>query len=315
MARAIDEYGPPVDEPLPPTAPPEVPPPDATAEMGSVMPLRPVVPHEPPPEIVPPMVPSNLRDPDNPYSQVYVPPPEVPTQMFGRYPAGSEAYGPLGVRGRATPERLGVDQSMGGMPQPADRTFMTSDQLVRAALADLPPVFAQFANRHIGRFESTGIYGPPTSLGGYYSAPPSPERPPGSPITPTPPPTQQSVNVGRGVEQVEGPLNAVNAARHELLHALSYESKPFAGDAQQGFPMLRLAVSRSVASLQAPQMQQTFGRILSSARAGDWDHVFTELADMSIRGMVMPPALQQYFAPMYARPIGNAPPSAPPGSR
>ena len=195
---------------------------------------------------------------------------------------------------------------------------MPSNVLVQSVLRDLPPIFQQFANRPIQRFHVTDIYGTPTNAGGYYQPAPSaaPAPAPGDAITPSPSttPAPPTVTVGRGVEMRESSLNATNAARHELLHALSFEAQPFAGDQKNDFTLLRQAAAASLASLQAPAFHGLYDEVMRHARAQDWPHLFTALADASLRGQPLPPALQQYFAPMYAMPtqVGRAPASQPP---
>lgn len=252
----------------------------------------------------------------------YAPPPDPTLANYETLQSGG-----YGVRGRPNATRLGVQPEMGGMPQPEDRTFAPSNVLIQKALANLPPVFSMFANRPINRYHATDIYGDVTNQGGYYEMPigvGDVSQPPGGPIEPVPqtvgPPTV-NVGIGNDVSPFQsryGPADAEGVLRHELIHAVSYEAQPFASDAQNNFTLLREASAAAFPSLQAPQYHVLARQVANAASAQDWAHVFTVLAEANLRGVILPPALQQYFAPMYqAAPVtpGRAPMTAPPAAR
>lgn len=266
---------------------------------------------------------TSVRDPENPYmATTYVPaPPPSPTyeaNWYERQPSSGSNAG-VGVRGRPTAARLGVEGGMSGLARPEDATFLPSNELVRQVLAQLPPVFAMFANRPIGRYTATDIYGDPTNAGGYYQGFEAPSQSPGGPIAPAPSQRQPVVNVGRGAAEptLNGMTDQLTVARHELFHALSFEAEPFRGDAEKGFPLLRQVVARDAVSLQSdPRLRQVVPEVSRFASINDWAHVFTALAEASLRGP-LPPSLQRYFAPMFVQPAqpGRAPMTAPPMSR
>lgn len=265
---------------------------------------------------------SNVMDPDNPYMPSFVPQPPPTPQAWERQPAVNvQGEAPFGVRGRPTATRMGVEQGMGGLGRPEDATFLPSNVLVQQALATLPPIFSMFANRPIGRYDVTSGYGDPTNVGGFYQGTAPPSRAPGGAIEPAPTQGTPTINVGRGTgapdPQSMIPYGQVATARHEMLHALSFEAQPFAGDAQRGFSLLQEALGRDAVSLQSdPRLTQVAQEVRRFAGANDWSHVFTTLAEASLRGP-LPPYLQRYFAPMFVSPPqpGRAPMTAPPSVR
>lgn len=253
-------------------------------------------------------------------------PPVLSPNNWGRTAAGPLATGGIGVRGRPTAERFGVTPDMGGMPQPADRTYATSDVLVKQLLAQLPPVFQQFATRPINRYHVTDAYGDPTQGGGYYSIDNrQPSQSPGGAISPVVQNTKQpptvAVGIGNDVQpfhSMTGDVNAIGVGRHELIHALSFEAQPFVSDAQNNFDLLRQTTLADFPSLNAPQYHHLADTVKQFMAVEDWPHVFTTLAEANLQGIPLPPRLQQYFAPMFQRaPVvpGKAPPSQPPVGR
>lgn len=202
-------------------------------------------------------------------------------------------YGGYGVQGRPTAERLGVDLGMGGMPRAADQTFTPSNVLIQQALAGLPPAYGAYANTHLGRPTLIDQNGQLVSGGGYYN------------------PGNGAVVIGRGDPR------EVAVARHELTHAISAEMPPFAQDGAAGFPALHQALSTSLAGLSNPVYGQVLHDVTDAVSRNDWWHVFTALALARADGLPLPPALEQYFAPIFSGwhptpgPLQNPPPLPP----
>jgi hypothetical protein len=214
------------------------------------------------------------------------------------HPAGS-MRGPLG---RPTPEYLGVDPSIGGMPREENRNWAASNVLMQQALKGLPASFQELANTPIRRYATTEAYGPPTNRGGFYSGPEYSFA--------TGAYSSGDVSVGRGndiatFESVTGPMSAVDIARHELIHKYASEVQPFADDAREKFPGLQDALEKSTAALQAPIYGQLRGHLDMFSQTKDWGHVFTTLVEAAAGGLPLPPALKAYFAPMFRKSTGR----------
>lgn len=83
----------------------------------------------------------------------------------------------------------------------------------------------------------------------------------------------------------------IPAAQHELLHALAWRHPKFYADTHMtNYEMLRGVLQREPS--QDPEIQR-------SATAGDWQHVFTQLAAKAMSSPnELGPETQNYFAPL-----------------
>ena len=188
---------------------------------------------------------------------------------------------------RGFAERVGVDVNMGGRPRDKDRTFLSSDQLVKAvALRFTPEVARWIARRKIERPSlarmngASGLYhfGDRTSYtGDDRRISIHDERIP------------SRVQVGREGDPLWGTSGAVAVAEHELLHAISFEHPAYRDDARAGFPRLVRAIHASRYGLSP----QTYSDLLFLVR-DDQAHAFTHAA--TLRSLPLP--LRDYFAPV-----------------
>lgn len=191
--------------------------------------------------------------------------------------------------GRPTETRMGMPLGQGGLGQPNAQTWQPSNAVMQQALKELPPVFERFKNLKIDRPTVHMAYGHPDNVGGYYSGA-------GTPIV---------VGRGAGTGDFGGtpgtPETEIVTAKHELLHALSYEMPPYKDDAANDFKALGEAIAADRPALEGAQ---AYRRMVSEigyfGASKDWGHVWTAIAMHAANGISLPPALKAYFAPMMA---------------
>jgi hypothetical protein len=192
-------------------------------------------------------------------------------------------FGAAPSTGRATAAELGVDVSMGGMPHEADRTFMSSGELLERVLAPFPlPTQISFAHRKIRR---------PTCRAGMFNA-----------YFPADAPqyggAAGDVVIGRVSEALNGDEVTIAAATHELLHALEYEGDAWTDDTAAGSPRLVAAVIASLPALLIDPRTADVARIAIEEIAHDRIHVFTTMGALYLTGAA-PDPIAAYFAPMF----------------
>lgn len=192
--------------------------------------------------------------------------------------------------GRPTTTRMGMPEGQGGLGQPGDQTWKPSNVVMKQALKELPPVFQRYKNLKISRPVVSDTYGSPSNIGGWYSG------------------ADKPIAVGRGAATEPDNPNPdrgsdpeVGVAKHELLHALSYELPPYKDDAANDFKALGQAIAADRPALEgAPAYRNIVSEIGYFGAKNDWGHVWTAIAMQATKGMRLPPALQAYFAPMMA---------------